>query len=245
MLDCVKSPILGAASSDVVSSTSWVTILVIAVIAVIVIIILYKVIGGGGRGKQVTKVMTEPIKNDKVAKVPKEPQPDKKGVTPIAPKEEDKEAEEEIAMPVTGRLMPLTEVPDPIYAEQLKGEGFAVEPMDGKINAPVKGTVMEIAPTRHALTIETPADRKVLVHFGVEAAKLEGEGFVCNVKEGQEVNIGDALFTIDFIPVSLKIPSVVTSVVFTNLKENEKVVIKDTGRVETGTKGLVVIEEID
>nr|WP_302600340.1 glucose PTS transporter subunit IIA [uncultured Cellulosilyticum sp.] len=245
MLDSIYSPILGAASSDVVSSTSWITILVIAIIAVIVIIVLYKVIKGGGRGKQVTKVMTEPIKDNKVAKLPKESKPGKDGVTPIAPKEEDREADEEIAIPVTGRLMPLTEVPDPIYAEQLKGEGFAVEPMEGKINAPVKGTIMEIAPTRHALTIETPANRKVLVHFGVEAAKLEGEGFVCNVKEGQEVEIGDALFTIDFIPVSLKIPSVVTSVVFTNLKENEKVVIKDTGRVEAGAKGFVVIEKID
>lgn len=245
MLDRSQGLILGAASSDVVSSTSWVTILVIAIIAVIVIIILYKLIRGGGRGKQVTRVMTEPIKKDKVAKVPQEPQPDAKGVTPIAPKEEDREADEEIAIPVTGRLMPLSEVPDPIYAEQLKGEGFAIEPIDGKINAPVKGVVMEIAPTRHALTIETPADRKVLIHFGVEAASLQGEGFVCNVMEGQSVEIGDALFTIDFIPVSLKIPSVVTAVVFTNLKENEKVVIKDTGTVESGTKGLIVIEEID
>lgn len=245
MLDRSLGLIVGAASSDVVSSTSWVTILVIAVIAVIVIIVLYKLIGGGGRGKQVTKVMTEPIKKDKVAKVPQEPQANAEGVTPIAPKEEDTEADEEIAIPVTGRLMPLSEVPDPIYAEQLKGEGFAIEPIDGKINAPVKGVVMEVAPTRHALTIQTPADRKVLVHFGVEAASLKGEGFVCDVREGQNVEIGDALFTVDFIPVSLKIPSVVTSVVFTNLKENEKVVIKDTGRVGNGTKGLVVIEEID
>lgn len=244
MLEKSISPILGAASSDVVSSTSWVTILFFAIIAVIVIIFIYKAIKGDNNDKHVTKVMTEPVKKNKVAKVPETPHPDENGVTPIVPKEEDIEAEEEIAMPVSGKLMYLSEVPDLIYAEQLKGEGFAVEPEEGKINAPVKGVIMDVAPTRHALMMETPANRKVLVHFGVEAPSLKGEGVVCNVKAGQKVEIGDALFTVDLASISSKIPAVVTSVVFTNLKDNEKVVVKDTGHVQSGTRGLVVIEEI-
>lgn len=244
MLEKNTGLVLGAASSDVVSSTSWITIVFLAVLAVIIIIFLYKVIKGKQNDKTVTKVMTEPVTKNKVAKVTQEPHPDKNGVTPIAPKEEDREADEVIAMPVSGRLMYLSEVPDPIYAEQLKGEGFAVEPDNGKINAPVKGVIMEIAPTRHALTIETPAKRKVLVHIGVETASLKGEGFTCNVRANQKVEIGDALFTIDLATVSSKIPSVVTSVVFTNLKDNEKIVVKDTGHVQSGTQGLVVIEQI-
>lgn len=146
-------------------------------------------------------------------------------------------------MPVSGTLMYLSDVPDPIYAEQLKGEGFAVEPNEGNINSPVKGRIMEIAPTRHALTIETPAQRKVLVHIGVEAATLKGEGFICNVQVDQIVEIGEALFTIDLPKVKTKIPSVVTSVVFTNLKDYEKVIVKDTGYVKAGEVGLVAIEE--
>lgn len=243
MLKGSLSPILGAASSDIVSSTSWVTIVFVAIIAVIVIIILYKLIRGGGREKTVTKVMTEPSHNVKVAKAPEEPKPDKNGITPIAPKEEERIADEEIVMPVSGRLISLSEVPDPIYAEQLKGEGFAVEPSEGKINSPVKGHIVEIAPTRHALTMETPSNRKVLIHFGVEASNLQGEGFVCNVQVGQEVEIGQALLTVDLPFATSKLKSTVTSVVFTNLKENEQVIIRDTGLVKSGAKGLIVIEE--
>ncbi|WP_054741693.1 PTS sugar transporter subunit IIA [Cellulosilyticum ruminicola] len=234
MLNKSASIVMGAASSDIVSSTSWITIVFIAIIAIIAIIFIYKVIRSGKiEDKHVTRVMTEPIKKDEVAE----------GITPLGPKEEEREADEVIAMPVSGTLMYLSDVPDPIYAEQLKGEGFAVEPNEGNINSPVKGRIMEIAPTRHALTIETPAQRKVLVHIGVEAATLKGEGFICNVQVDQIVEIGEALFTIDLPKVKTKIPSVVTSVVFTNLKDYEKVIVKDTGYVKAGEVGLVAIEE--
>ena len=240
--------VVGAASSHEVSSVSWLTIVVVGIIIALVIIAIYKLIAGRGRETQNSKSNIavqniEQEKLNKVAKVQEAPKPDNKGVTPITPKEEDREAEEEIVLPMTGRLIYLSEVPDPIYAEQLKGEGFAIEPTEGKINSPVKGTIMEIAPTRHALTIQTLSGRQVLVHFGVEASTLKGEGFVCHVKEGQKVEIGTPLFDIDMPTVSTKIPSVVTSVVFTNLAENERVVVKDTGLAQSGTKGLIVIEQ--
>ena len=244
MLNKSVGIVIAAASSDIVSSTSWITIVFVAIIAIIAIIFIYKVIKSGHKDDEhVTRVMTEPIKNDKVAHAPQAPKPNAEGITPLAPKEEDREAEEVIAMPVSGTLMYLSDVPDPIYAEQLKGEGFAVEPADGNINAPVKGRIMEIAPTRHALTIETPAHRHVLIHIGVEAPTLKGEGFICNVKVDQMIEIGEALFTVDLVKIKSKIPSVITSVVFTNLKDYEKVVVKDTGCVKAGDVGLVVIEE--
>lgn len=242
MLPVNSQIVLGAASNQPVSSTSWITIVVLGIIIIIIIIALYRFINVKKPDTDDHQV-EDTAKVEKVAKVPEAPKPDKDGITPLAPKEEDVEADEAIVIPVAGTLIPLKDVPDPIYAEKLKGDGFGIEPVDGEIFAPVKGMVKNIAPTRHSITILTPANREVLVHFGKEAATLEGNGFVCNVQEGQEVEIGDLLLKVDLRHVAKKIPSVVITVVFTNLKDNERVVLKDTGEVEAGTRGLVVIEE--
>ncbi len=140
----------------------------------------------------------------------------------------------EIKMPLTGRLMPITEVPDPVFAEKMMGDGFAIEPTDGKVYSPVSGKVTNVFPTKHAATFETETGHEVLIHFGLDTVKLGGEGFESHIEQGQEVKAGDLILTVDLENVKAKVPSVITPIVFPNLKENEIVEIVKIGDVEAG-----------
>lgn len=150
----------------------------------------------------------------------------------------------EIKMPLTGRLMPITEVPDPVFAEKMMGDGFAIEPTDGKVYSPVSGKVTNVFPTKHAATFETETGHEVLIHFGLDTVKLGGEGFESHIEQGQEVKAGDLILTVDLEDVKAKVPSVITPIVFPNLKENEIVEIVKIGDVEAGAKEAVVIKQI-
>lgn len=150
----------------------------------------------------------------------------------------------EIKMPLTGRLMPITEVPDPVFAEKMMGDGFAIEPTDGKVYSPVSGKVTNVFPTKHAATFETETGHEVLIHFGLDTVKLGGEGFESHIEQGQEVKAGDLILTVDLEKVKAKVPSVITPIVFPNLKENEIVEIVKIGDVEAGAKEAVVIKQI-
>lgn len=147
-------------------------------------------------------------------------------------------------MPLTGRLMPITEVPDPVFAEKMMGDGFAIEPTDGKVYSPVSGKVTNVFPTKHAATFETETGHEVLIHFGLDTVKLGGEGFESHIEQGQEVKAGDLILTVDLEKVKAKVPSVITPIVFPNLKENEIVEIVKIGDVEAGAKEAVVIKQI-
>lgn len=149
---------------------------------------------------------------------------------------------EQIQMPLTGRIMPISEVPDPVFAEGMMGDGFAIEPVDGKVTAPVSGKVVTVFPTKHAIVIESEAGLEVLIHFGLDTLKLKGEGFTTHVEQGQNVKAGDLLLTVDIDAIIGKVPSVITPVVFTNLSEGEKVVISRTGNVKAGQSGPITIE---
>lgn len=150
----------------------------------------------------------------------------------------------EIKMPLTGRLMPITEVPDPVFAEKMMGDGFAIEPTDGKVYSPVSGKVTNVFPTKHAATFETETGHEVLIHFGLDTVKLGGEDFESHIEQGQEVKAGDLILTVDLENVKAKVPSVITPIVFPNLKENEIVEIVKIGDVEAGAKEAVVIKQI-
>lgn len=81
------------------------------------------------------------------------------------------------------------------------------------------------------------------MHFGLDTILLKGEGFTTHVEEGQEVNAGDLLLTVDIDAIVDKVPSLITPIVFPNLKDDEKVSLLKTGPVEAKMKDRVVIEK--
>ncbi|GMA32639.1 PTS sugar transporter subunit IIA [Litorihabitans aurantiacus] len=102
-----------------------------------------------------------------------------------------------IHAPLAGRVSALADVPDPVFAEGIMGEGAAIEPPDAVIDvvAPVSGTLLKVLP--HAFVILTPAGWGVLVHLGIDTVRLEGAGFTVHVTQGDEIEAGAPVVTYD------------------------------------------------
>jgi glucose-specific phosphotransferase system IIA component len=121
-----------------------------------------------------------------------------------------------ICSPFSGRVIRLADVPDPVFAEGLAGEGVAVEPFDGAIFAPVGGSVLHIFPGGHALGIVTPQGIEVLLHIGINTVDLAGEGFRLTITNGAEVQVGTQIGQVDLELLRQRGKSTVTCVLITN-----------------------------
>ncbi|MEA3319636.1 MAG: glucose-specific PTS transporter subunit IIBC [Bacillota bacterium] len=146
----------------------------------------------------------------------------------------------EVVMPMTGKLLPISEVPDKIFSQKMMGDGFAIEPTEGKVVSPVAGKIVNLFPTKHAIGIETADGREVLVHVGIDTVNLKGKGFESLVEQGDTVEQGQALLNVDLRIVSEEATSIITPIIFTNLAAGEAVEIKN-GNVRVGEKGRVEI----
>lgn len=102
-----------------------------------------------------------------------------------------------VVSPLTGRVLALEDVDDPVFAERVMGDGVALAPADGRVVAPVAGTIEKLFPGGHGVVVETREGLQVLVHVGIDTVKLEGDGFTVQAAEGDEVAVGDALVTVD------------------------------------------------
>ncbi|ART75443.1 PTS glucose transporter subunit IICBA [Sutcliffiella horikoshii] len=149
-------------------------------------------------------------------------------------------SEFDVVMPMTGKLLPISEVPDKIFSQKMMGDGFAIEPTDGKVVSPVAGKIVNLFPTKHAIGIETADGREVLVHVGIDTVNLKGKGFESLVEQGDTVEQGQALLNVDLRIVSEEATSIITPIIFTNLAAGEAVEIKD-GSVRVGEKGRITI----
>lgn len=128
-------------------------------------------------------------------------------------------APELITAPVRGMLLPLDKVPDPVFAGGLMGPGFAVEPADGIIVAPVAGTIVTVPETLHAVGLRTATGVELLVHVGVDTVKLKGDGFRAHCAEGDTVDAGAVLLEVDLEAIRERVPSLITPVIITNAEE--------------------------
>ena len=99
----------------------------------------------------------------------------------------------EIAAPVSGKLVAISEVNDPTFGDEILGKGVAVIPSDNRICAPADGTVSTVFPTGHAAAITADSGAEILIHIGVDTVSLKGEGFTALVKSGDTVKKGTEL----------------------------------------------------
>ncbi|MED4128895.1 glucose-specific PTS transporter subunit IIBC [Shouchella miscanthi] len=165
-----------------------------------------------------------------------------KQVEKAQPEALQQEQESTMASPMTGKLLPISEVPDQVFAEKMMGDGFAIEPTDGTVVSPVEGKITTVFPTKHAIGITSVTGREVLIHIGIDTVKLGGEGFTVYVEEGQSVHIGDKLVEFDVAYISKNAKSTVTPIVFTNLAEGETVQVR-TGSVKAGDENKIQINK--
>ncbi len=118
--------------------------------------------------------------------------------------------------PVTGVLVPIEKVPDPVFAGKMVGDGVSIDPFEGVLVAPCSGQVIHVHPSGHALTIRTPDGVEVLTHIGLDTVKMRGEGFDLLVSNGDEVSAGQRLITFDLDLVATQAKSLLTQMVVAN-----------------------------
>lgn len=123
---------------------------------------------------------------------------------------------EELVAVADGKVLPISEVPDPVFAEKMMGEGFAIDPTSDVIVSPISGTLVQVADTLHAYGIQSDSGVEVLVHVGLDTVNLQGKGFEAKVKIGDAVKKGNPLVKIDREYLIANAPSIVIPVIVTN-----------------------------
>ncbi|WP_051629506.1 PTS sugar transporter subunit IIA [Lacrimispora aerotolerans] len=109
-----------------------------------------------------------------------------------------------IYSPLKGTVIPLAEVSDPVFAEEVMGPGVGIEPEEGKLYAPVDGEIISVFPTGHAIGMKTADGMEVLLHIGIDTVQLEGDGFQAFVKQGDHVKAGELLVEFDCAKIKEK-----------------------------------------
>ncbi|HEY4552453.1 MAG TPA: PTS glucose transporter subunit IIA [Bacillaceae bacterium] len=156
-------------------------------------------------------------------------------------KKENAPKTEKVYSPLTGLLANLDEVPDPVFAEKMMGDGMAVKPNEGLVVAPVKGDIIQVFPTKHAIGLKTSGGAEILIHIGLETVGMKGEGFTAHVQEGDSVNVGDKLVTFDMDLVSSKANSTITPIIITNGDVVETISKQPVGPVKAGETEIMEI----
>ncbi len=147
----------------------------------------------------------------------------------------------DFGIPITGDILPITDVPDQVFSGRMVGDGFAIKPAEGKVYSPVNGEVVTLFPTKHAIGLKADDGTELLIHIGIDTVHLKGEGFTAHVEQGDLVEQGQLLMEMDLDYIGKHAPSIITPVVFTSLQEGQKVKLKTSGATKANTKDLIEI----
>ena len=118
-----------------------------------------------------------------------------------------------LVAPFAGWLTPLEEVPDPVFAERMMGDGVAIDPLDAVLRAPADATVIAIPETAHAVTLRLENGAEILIHVGLETVALGGAGFRALSFAGARVTAGDPLIELDLDRIARSARSLVTPII--------------------------------
>lgn len=127
-----------------------------------------------------------------------------------------KENKSTLYAPITGKTIPLSEVPDPVFAQKMAGDGVAIDPSGDTIVAPADGNLELVFNTKHAFALKLDNGAEILVHVGIETVSLNGEGFTQLVEAGTKVKAGTPILKIDKDFIKSKGFSLITPVLITN-----------------------------
>ena len=134
-----------------------------------------------------------------------------------------------IAAPIKGKVVELSEVNDPTFAEGMLGKGVAIIPEEGKVYAPADGEISLLFDTLHAVSVTTVDGAEILIHVGLETVALKGEGFEAHVQTGDTVKKGDLLISVDLEKIKEAGCDTISPVIVCNTDEYKDVqgVIKE------------------
>jgi sugar PTS system EIIA component len=149
--------------------------------------------------------------------------------------------EETILAPLTGSVVQLEEVPDPVFSQKMLGDGIAIMPTDGIVVAPFDGEIVQVFPTKHAIGLRGKSGLEVLIHIGLETVALNGEGFEAFIKQGDKVAAGDKLVKFDMDYVNEHANSLVTPITLTNGDSVDTFTVNEESSVVAGETKLLQV----
>ncbi|MBQ7568736.1 phosphoenolpyruvate--protein phosphotransferase [bacterium] len=142
--------------------------------------------------------------------------------------------------PVSGATVAIEDVPDPVFASKMVGDGLSIDPTSPFLLAPCSGKVLQIHPSCHALTIKNPKGPEILMHIGLDTVGLKGEGFKPLVSQGDEVVAGDRLLEFDADLIACKSKSLLTEILVTNTELVEALEVHH-GQAVAGETNILTI----
>ena len=169
----------------------WVSFLIAMLAAIVIPFVLTLAVGK-------VRLAAEDRLGEEAAPAAAEPAPAAEAAP--APRAEEAPAAQAITVkaPLSGKILPIEEVPDEVFSQGILGEGIGIEPTSNTVVAPadaVVSTVME--ESRHAVGLRLDNGAELLIHVGMDTVEMKGDGFVYHIREGQRVHTGDPLITFD------------------------------------------------
>ncbi|QJI27507.1 phosphoenolpyruvate--protein phosphotransferase [Pseudomonas sp. ADAK18] len=148
----------------------------------------------------------------------------------------------ELLAPLSGVLLPLDQVPDPVFSSRLIGDGLCIDPTSQTLCAPLAGVISNIQDSGHAVSVTGDNGVQVLMHIGLDTVNLAGKGFTRLVEEGQRVEAGQPLIEFDADFVALHARSLLTLMLVVS-GEPFVLLTSGTGVVDVGQALLRVTPE--
>ncbi|MEK4436809.1 beta-glucoside-specific PTS transporter subunit IIABC [Paenibacillus sp. FSL K6-2862] len=139
--------------------------------------------------------------------------------------------------PMTGKAIPLKEVNDPTFGDELMGKGVAFVPSVGELVSPVTGTVMNVFKTKHAIVVRSDNGMELLIHVGINTVKLRGQYFESHVAAGTRVQAGDKLLSFELDQIA-KEYDITTAMVVTNTADYKDIQPVNLGEITMGQEVL-------
>ncbi len=163
----------------------------------------------------------------------------KKGGALVMSSEKEK-SQSVVYAPLTGKAVPLEQVPDPVFSGKVLGDGVAIIPEDGRIVSPVDGQIESVAETGHAYGFSTEDGLELLVHVGLETVSLKGECFKVHVKERDQVKKGDLVAEVDLAYLAEKNINPITPVLICSDIDDQDLKCAEGG-VEAGKTAVLML----
>ncbi len=145
----------------------------------------------------------------------------------------------EIASPVKGESVPISQVPDDTFAQEMVGKGVAIIPSDGKFYSPINGELVVLFPTGHAFCLKSEDGAEILVHIGIDTVKLKGQHYKIHATQGATVKKGDLIVEADIEAIKSLGYDVITPVMISNHDKFQSLE-KKTGAVAAGDAVIVL-----
>ena len=139
-----------------------------------------------------------------------------------------------------GKIVPMEQIPDEVFAQGILGKCCGIDPTEGKVYAPIAGTITQAPDSGHALGIQGVSGVEVLIHVGVDTVEMKGDGFSPKVKEGDKIKQGQLLLEMDLDKIAAANHPAVVITVVTNTDDFKDVELVASGAVEPGADLLKI-----